>query len=103
MPILLSGDDDVGAPGQGAEFERQRVPGLAAHDHRAAQRGALEVGQVFGQVPGELAARTNDAVGGAGINQVQAGQGGWSGWGGRVAHGGFGHTATGALMAGWHS
>ena len=62
LPIFLPRDDDVGAAGQGAEPGRDRVPGPAPHDDRVAQRRALEVGQVFRQVPGHGAILADDAA-----------------------------------------
>ena len=69
MPIGLARDDDVDAPRQGAKALGQRVPGLAPHDDRAAQREAFEMRQVFRQVPGHGAVLADDSIGGARVDE----------------------------------
>lgn len=46
---FAAADHDMGAARQG--FAAQRVPGLAAHDHRLAHGGALEMFEILGNVP----------------------------------------------------
>ena len=60
----VAADDDVGAFGQG--FAAQRVPGLAAHDDRFAQRRAFEIFEIFRDVPRDLVALPDDVIFGHG-------------------------------------
>lgn len=71
LPIPLPGDNNVASSGQGPENRRQALPRLAAHDDRTAQRGALEMRQVFRKVPRHAPIAANNAVARAGINQTQ--------------------------------
>jgi hypothetical protein len=72
LPIGLPRHHHVAPAGQRAEFAGQRVPGLAAHDDRMAQRRSLQVRQVFRQVPGQRVVAANHAVGRSRKNQVQS-------------------------------
>jgi hypothetical protein len=83
VPAGLARDDDVGAAGQRPEARRDRVPGLAAHDHRVAERGALEERHVLRQLPQQVVVVADDAVARHGRDERDL------------------HTATGALIAGW--
>ena len=62
LPARVAGEDDVAPP---LQHRGQAVEGLAPHDHRAAHGKLFEAAQVGGQVPGNLAARTDHAIGGA--------------------------------------
>lgn len=77
-PVRLARDHDVGAPGQRPEAGRQRVPGLAAHDHGRALGQLLEVRQVLGQVPGHGIVLADDAVGGACVDEMDGHRAGLS-------------------------
>src|SRR5581483_10451227 len=57
-------DDEVHATVQ--RPPRQAFPGLAAHDHRLAERQLAEPAQVGPEPPGQGAAATDDAVAGPG-------------------------------------
>ena len=73
LPVGVAGDDDVLPAGK---RPADRVEGLAAHDDRAAERDALEVGQVFRQVPGQLVVDADAAPGVDGDDHGQAGHAG---------------------------
>ena len=62
LPARVAGEDDVAPP---LQHRGQAVEGLAPHDHRAAHGELFEAAQVGGQVPGNLAPRTDHAIGGA--------------------------------------
>ncbi len=62
-PLAIAGEDDVLALGEGAT---DGFVGLAAHDDGVAAGGAFEEGEILGEVPGEVAASADDAVGGHG-------------------------------------
>ena len=69
-PRRIAGDDDIAPSRQRAS---DRVESLAAHDDGLAEGHALEVGQVFRQVPGELVVYPDAAPGVDGHDQGQAG------------------------------
>ncbi len=72
---------DVATTGQRAKARRQRLPGLAPHDHRVAERCLLEETHVLGQLPEQVVVLADDAIARHGGDQSQR------------------HTATGALIA----
>ena len=74
-PAAAAREDDVLPSGQGAKARRKAVPGAAAHDDGAAGGGAFEVGEVFGQVPGEGAAASDDAPVRLGPDEAKAREG----------------------------
>ena len=61
-PIRLARDDDVAAAWQWSKALGQRIPGFAAHDHRATQGLAFEPAHVLGLAPDQLAAQSYAAV-----------------------------------------
>ena len=87
VPVVLTCQDQVEPARQRAKTRGQGVPGLAPHQHGAAQGELTKVRQVLWQVPGQGVVAPDDAVVGAGVNQVQR-------------HGDA-QPATGALMASW--
>ena len=71
MPVVLAGHHHVQPARQRPELGWQRVPRLAPHDDRAAHGGALEMRHVFRQMPGQGAFVADDAVAGAGEDEVE--------------------------------
>ena len=69
-PAGIAGEDDVAAAGEQA---RQRIEGLAAHDHRFPHGQRLEPPEVGRDVPGELAVRADRAVAGGGDDNERSG------------------------------
>ena len=69
-PPGVARDDDI-APAR--QRTADGVEGLATHDDRAAEGDALEVGQVFGQVPGKLVVDADAALRVDGDDHGQAG------------------------------
>jgi hypothetical protein len=61
-PVAAARQHDVAASGEQAG---QALEGLAAHDHRRAERQRLEALQVLGEVPGQRAVAPDHAIAGA--------------------------------------
>ena len=76
-------DHQVAPPGQRPKARRERLPGLAAHHDRLAQRQRLEARQVLRDVPQQGVVPADGTIARHGRHQRDAA-----------------HTATGALMAG---
>jgi hypothetical protein len=70
LPAGLPRDHYIQAAWQRPEFGGQRIPRLAPHDDRATQCGALEMRHVFWQAPGQGTFDADDAIGGAGEDDV---------------------------------
>src|SRR5215207_5132038 len=101
-PMLVAGEDDVHAFGQGTEPLGQRVPCLAPHQDGATERHGLEMSEVFGHVPGHHSPGPDDAAVRLGPDEADAGRA--TPAGGRASGRGCiraAHTATAARMAGW--
>ncbi len=71
IKVRLARHDHIAPSGQGPEFWGKGIPGFSPHDDRAAKRYALEVSQVFWQVPRQCVLLTNDAIGSASKNQMK--------------------------------
>src|SRR5205814_3221148 len=68
MPFWVACDDDVATPRQ---WPADRVPGLAPHDHRVAERRALEKFQVFRDADQQLVVLADGAVARDGGDETQ--------------------------------